>query len=183
MARILLAGPQGSGKTTQAEIVAPRLGFGVIKVGDLLRDFAEGESEESRETKRLLAAGGFVDDRVTARLVKKAMEDQKVGAVADGYPRRMSQIALFDPHYDLVVDLHIGDEEAIQRLLDRGRSDDTLEGIKQRLAWFHSENEPVLDYYRQQGILVDVDGLGSIEEVTQRVMKVLEDKGYGQTKS
>jgi adenylate kinase len=170
--KILITGAQGSGKTTQANILAERLGFSLIKLGDLLREFAQGDGEENKRIAEELSKGDLVDDAVAARLIKKRFENstEEKGSVTDGYPRRMHQMELFDPHYDKVFNLVIDDQVGVKRLLARGRGDDTPEAIEKRLSWYHQETEPVLEHYKREGILVEVDGEKSIEEVTNDIL-------------
>lgn len=169
--KILITGPQGSGKTTQAEILAKHLNLPFVGAGDLLREFAKGRSEESVKVRQDLAAGRFVDDNVLAKLMSQNLAQSRFqnGFVADGYPRSFSQLKVFDPKFDQVFYLEISDEEAEERLLRRGREDDTAEVIKERWRWYHRETDPILDYYQKLGILVVIDAGRSIEEVTREI--------------
>jgi adenylate kinase len=173
--KILITGPQGSGKTTQANILAKKLDYRLIKLGDLLREFARGNGEENKRVAEWLKNGEMADDEVPARLVKEEFDEYKdeKGVIADGCPRRMSQLERYDPGFDIVFDLVIDDEVGVERLVGRGRSDDTPKGIKKRLSWYHQETEPVLDYYRKKGILVEIDGTKSVDEVTKEILKNL----------
>ena len=146
--KILLAGPQGSGKTTQAKFIAQKYGLHFISAGKLLRELAQSGSEE----------GEFVDDKVAARLVKEEIEkDSQNGFVLDGFPRRFSQLEYFNPDFDQVIYLDVPDGEVVDRMLGRGRADDTPEAIGERLRLYHSNTEPVLDYYDRQGKLIKVN--------------------------
>lgn len=175
---ILVTGPQGCGKTTQANLIAQKLNYCLIKAGDLLREFAEQPGEENARIKADLEKGQLVDDQILARLMKDKLNQPLChdGIVTDGYPRKMSQLEAFDPHFDKVFYIKISDDEGIRRLSSRGRSDDTPEAIKTRLNWYHQETEPVLDYYRKQGILVEIDGEKTIEEIYEDIIAHLPTK-------
>lgn len=176
--RILITGPQGSGKSTQAKILAKKLGIGLINAGALVRSFAEEDTPESREVREDMEKGILVDDRVTGRLVRqKVAEFDKEGFVVDGYPRSLEQLSIFDPQFKEVFYLNISDEEAIKRLIPRGREDDTPEAITERLKVYHELTEPVLDHYRNLGILNEIDGRESIPEIALRIEKEVEEVG------
>lgn len=177
LVRVLITGPQGSGKSTQAEILAKKLGVGLINTGKMIRDLAEEDTPKSRELKEDMEKGILVDDRVTCRLVREKVEgDFRNGFVADGYPRSLEQLELFDPDYNQVFYLDITDEEAVRRLVGRGREDDTTEAITERLKVYHQLTEPVLDHYQKLGKLVRIDGSQSIEEVASQIQKQIKDE-------
>lgn len=169
--RILITGPQGCGKTTQAEILAKKFSFCLINAGDLLRELADQSTEEGENVRKCLSEGIFVDDKITAKLVRTELEKEhcQKGFVMDGFPRRMSQLEYFDPVYDQVFYLDVPDDEVIKRLLLRGREDDTPEVIRERLGLYHSETEPVLTYYQGQGKLKKINGEHSIEEIATEI--------------
>lgn len=173
--KILLTGPQGSGKTTQAKIISQRLNLCLVKMGDLIREFAKGDSEEAREVESNLKDGDFVSDEIAGRLMEQATctEECELGFVVDGYPRRLSQLKHFDPKYDKVFYLDISDKESLQRLVKRGREDDTGELIKIRVEHFHRETKPLIDYYKGLGILVKIDGSQPIEQITEDMLNNL----------
>lgn len=166
--KILLIGPQGSGKSTQGKLLAQFLGLPYISTGDLFR-------EMGGEIKQILDQGKLVDDQTTVKIVEAKLngEEYRNGFILDGYPRTMEQIKLFDPGFDKVIYLDLSDKEATKRLLTRGREDDMEELIAERLRNYHRETDPILDYYRQKEILKQIDGLGSIEEIQQRIRGVV----------
>lgn len=166
--KILLIGPQGSGKSTQGKLLAQFLGLPYISTGDLFR-------EMGGEIKQILDQGKLVDDQTTAKIVEAKLngEEYRNGFILDGYPRTMEQIKLFDPGFDKVIYLDLSDKEATKRLLVRGREDDTEELIAERLRNYHRQTDPISDYYRQKEILKQIDGLGSIEEIQQRIRGVV----------
>ncbi len=171
--KILIAGPQGSGKTTQARILAEKLDLCLIKTGDLTRARAEKDDELGRKLKAALDLGILADDSIIASLLKEEMAKQNCpnGFVTDGYPRRLHQLEVYDPEFDQVFYLDVPNEVVVKRMLDRGREDDTPELIEERLKIFHEETAQVMDYYEKLGKLVRVDGSKGIEEVSEEIMK------------
>lgn len=174
--KILLSGPAGSGKTTQAEILSKELGINFINTGDLLREIAEKNTEEGRVINKALDSGQFADNKLVAKIVKDKLSEQKYsnGFITDGYPRNLDQLNYFDPGYDKVIYLDVPDLIVYERLLKRGREDDTPEVIEKRLKLYHQRTTEVLDYYQQLGKLVKVDARGSVTEVSQKVRKIIE---------
>lgn len=163
--RILFIGVQGSGKSTQAAMLAEYLGLPFISTGDIFRGMPE--------VREILAAGKLVDDEMTAGIVKKRLQesDCQSGFILDGYPRSIAQNNLFDPRFTCVIYLKVPDAEVTKRMMARGRADDTLESIKTRLGLYYEQTQPLLDYYREHGILVEIDGARSIEEIQNEIKK------------
>lgn len=169
--RILVTGPQGSGKTTQAKLLSETLDIPFIGIGEVLRQRVEQNDEIGIKIKEGLDKGGLVDDAIVAGVAKEKVNHLK-GFVMDGYPRSIHQEKLFDPSFNKVFYLEIPDFEVVQRLLRRGRVDDNPELIKERLEIYHQQTEPMLENYRQKGILNIVDGTGTIEEVKGEIEKI-----------
>lgn len=174
--KILLIGPQGSGKSTQAELLAKDLELPKITLGDIFRQLSSEDSQEGSRIRQILTEGKLVDDQTAARVVKTKLdqEDYKNGFVIDGYPRTVEQTQIFDPKFDKVIYLNVPEDVVLDRLLKRGRMDDTEELIRQRLNLYYQQTETLLDYYRKQGILIEIDGMGSIEEVKSRIREKLQ---------
>lgn len=169
--KILFIGPQGSGKTTQARLLAEHLGVPFISFGALLRERAKQDSKEGRDLRKDMEKGKLVDDAIAAKVMKQRvqMDDCSNGFVSDGYARSLHQISLFDPMFDLVLYLDVSDEQILSRLLKRatqeGRFDDTPEAIKIRLLNYHKFTEPVLEKYKHDGILKIIPGIGSVDKI------------------
>jgi len=175
MTKILVTGPQGSGKTTHSKLLSERLQIPLIDTGNMLRNLAETNTSDGRRIKEQLDKGNLAPDDIVGKIVQArvSQEDCKSGFVMDGYPRSLEQLQVFDPGYDHVFYLDISDREVTQRLLERGRVDDTTELIARRLDLYHERTEPVLDYYQDLDILTRVNGSGSIEEVEKRIQEAL----------
>lgn len=168
-------GPQGSGKSTQGKLLAEFLAVPYISTGETFRKMAEQDNEMGRKIKNLLDRGYLIDDDLTIEVVKKRLgqKDCSKGFVMDGYPRTKQQVELFDPGFDRAFYLELSDDEAIKRLLERKREDDTEELIKERLSIYHQQTEPLLGHFKQKGLLQKINGIGSIEEIQERIRQGL----------
>lgn len=167
--KILLIGPQGSGKSTQAKLLADFLKVPYISTGDIFREIAD--TRQGKRIRQVLESGRLVDDATTSEIVKMRVKqpDCQSGYILDGYPRNLEQVRLFDPGFDKVIYLKLSDQEATKRLLARGREDDTEESIAQRLRLYHKLTDPLSDYYQRQGLLLEIDGQGTIEEIQKKL--------------
>jgi len=187
MTRMLIIGPPGSGKGTQAERISERLGVVAISTGDIFRANVKGGTPLGLEAKKYIDNGDFVPDSVTNKMVRDRLlqDDATSGFLLDGYPRTTCQVdelddilASGDQVLDVVLQLTADDEELVSRLLHRaketGRSDDNEAVIRHRLDLYHGQTEAVVAKYAERGILAQVDGLGGIDDVTDRVMRSLE---------
>jgi adenylate kinase len=187
---VLFGGP-GSGKGTQAELIAPVLGVPHISTGDLLRAEAAAGSPLGNEVAPLLAAGELVPDELIERVLEQRLKspDTEPGALLDGYPRTVPQARVLDQQLESTgrrvrCVLHLEADEAtlVARLLRRAeaqhRSDDNPASITERLAEYRELTAPVIDYYRESGVPVfEIDGTGSVDEVHGRIVTALEDPG------
>jgi adenylate kinase len=184
--RLLILGPPGAGKGTQASRIAEHHGIPAISTGDIFRANIKNETELGRQVKEILASGGFVSDGITNAIVEDrlAQPDCEPGFLLDGYPRTLAQVEALDEMLetrdgplDRVLELTVDDEAVVERLLKRaqveGRADDTEEVIRERMAIYHRETKPLSDSYRDRGLLVEVDGQGSVDDVTARILTAL----------
>jgi adenylate kinase len=184
--RIILMGPPGAGKGTQAKVVAERLSIPAISTGDIFRaNVAEG-TPLGVEAKRYMDAGEYVPDEVTNGMVRDrlAEDDAREGFLLDGYPRTVAQVheldgmlADLDSSLDAVVVLTVDAEEVVQRLLQRaqteGRADDTEPVIRHRQEVYAKETAPLIALYGERGLVREVDGMGPVDEVRARVFAAL----------
>lgn len=172
----LVMGPVGSGKSTQAELLAEKLGVPLLNVGDLLYFKSKENTPLGKSIKAKMEAGEIVDDKITHQIVEEHLQGKshRKGFVLDGYPRTLKQAEMLEVPLDKVFYLIVSDKENARRLLSRGRKDDTPELIIKRLAIYHQETEPILDFFRQKGILEEFDGERPIEEIHQEIMGRLE---------
>jgi adenylate kinase len=183
MTRMLIIGPPGSGKGTQAERISERLGVVAISTGDIFRANVKGGTPLGLEARKYMDNGDFVPDSVTNEMVRNRLsqDDARNGFLLDGYPRTIAQVdyldgilGLADQELGVVLQLTADDEELVSRLLGRaketGRSDDNESVIRHRLELYHQQTEAVVARYARRGILTQVDGIGGIDEVTDRVL-------------
>ncbi|MGN6406254.1 adenylate kinase [Sinomonas sp.] len=188
MTRMLLIGPPGSGKGTQAERISDGLGIVAISTGDIFRFNVKEETPLGLEAKKYMDAGDFVPDSVTNSMVRDrlAQDDVRDGFLLDGYPRTVAQVEYLDEilaesglSLDVVLQHTADDEELVKRLLGRaretGRSDDNETVIRHRLELYHTQTEAVVSRYDERGILTKVDGIGAIDEVTERVLAAIKN--------
>ena len=186
MTQMLIIGPPGSGKGTQASRISDRLGIVAISTGDIFRANVKEETPLGVEAKKYIDKGEFVPDSVTNNMVRDRLKqpDAADGFLLDGYPRTSGQVDELDnilaeagTQLDIVLQLTADDEELVQRLLGRaaqeGRSDDNEAVIRRRLALYHEETAVVVNRYAERGIVATVDGIGDIDEVTERIMTAL----------
>ncbi|MDO4888233.1 MAG: adenylate kinase [Actinomycetaceae bacterium] len=180
--RLVLVGPPGAGKGTQADILTQRYSIPAISTGAIFRSHTQAGDELGRLADSYTSRGEFVPDEVTNRMVAERLgqADAADGFLLDGYPRNVEQVRALDGilegmghALDFVLEVTADDEVVVGRLLGRaaqqGRKDDTEGVIRRRIALYHETTEPLIDAYRSRGILVSVDGIGEIEEVAGRI--------------
>jgi adenylate kinase len=185
--RLLIMGPPGAGKGTQAKRIAEHYEIPAISTGDIFRAMKNADTPLARQVRAIMESGGYVSDEITNEIVKDrlAQPDCQKGFLLDGYPRTLQQVETLDNYLaetgrplDAVISLVADTDEVVARLLKRseidGRSDDNEETIRVRLQVYAEQTEPLLEVYRGRGLLVEVDGLGEIEEVSERVFAALE---------
>jgi adenylate kinase len=184
--RLVLFGPPGAGKGTQAVRIAEHYAIPHISTGDIFRANVKGETELGREAKGYMDRGELVPDEVVNSMVADRLgrSDCAGGFLLDGYPRTVPQAETLDGFLadtgsplDAVISLEVPEDELFQRLLKRaeeeGREDDTPEVVRNRLKVYTAETAPLEAWYRERGVLRSVDGVGSVEEITGRIREVL----------
>ncbi|QNK83005.1 adenylate kinase [Nakamurella sp. PAMC28650] len=178
--RLLIVGPQGAGKGTQAALLAESLGIPHVSTGDLFRANLAGGTELGMLVKKYVDSGELVPDEVTQDMVadRVSQPDAEPGFLLDGFPRNITQAdwltAMLDGRHapiERVVLLTAPDQVLLDRMLSRGRADDTVEAITRRLDIYHRETTPLIDYY--DGRVVHVDGVGEVDEVHRRVLEAV----------
>jgi len=179
--KILILGPQGSGKGTQAQLLAERTGLPALSMGQLLRDEVASESLLGQKIDSIINAGNLVSDDIALDVLKLRLQkdDAKEGYIVDGYPRNLAQYQTFS-NFDIptaLLVITVPKEETLKRLLKRaeieGRLDDNEETILKRLAIYDQETAPLIEKYTEMGIAHMIDGVGTIEEVAERINKAL----------
>ncbi len=186
--KLLIMGAPGAGKGTQATAIAEHYRIPAISTGAMFRDNVARETELGKQVKAIMDAGEFVPDEVTEAIVadRLSRDDAANGYLLDGFPRTMHQVEFLDAllaekaeKLDAVLSLTADDEELVSRLLQRaqieGRSDDNEDTIRRRMEVYRAETEPLLQAYRDRGLLVEVDGIGTIDEVRARITKALDE--------
>ncbi|WP_195706686.1 adenylate kinase [Paramicrobacterium fandaimingii] len=188
--RLLIVGPPGAGKGTQAEVIAKAYGIPAISTGDIFRQNIADGTELGKKVDAIVSSGGYVPDTLTNEIVADRLQQDDVrdGFLLDGYPRTAEQVAELDRilaasghTLDAVVQLTADLDEVVKRLLLRaeqqGRSDDTEDIIRHRQDVYHEQTEPVIAAYQERGVVVSIDGLGGIDEVSDRVLSALAQRG------
>ena len=186
--RLILMGPPGAGKGTQAKVVADHFGVPAISTGDIFRANVAGKTELGREAQRYMDAGEYVPDEITNAMVRDRINlpDAEPGFLLDGYPRTLAQVDELDgmlaelgAKLDAAVSLAADQDELVNRLLKRaeteGRTDDTEEVIRRRQEVYNEQTAPLIEVYDERGLLVEVDGIGEVDTVTQRIFDALDD--------
>ena len=186
--RLIMMGPPGAGKGTQAKFVAEHFGIPAISTGDIFRANVSEGTPLGIEAKRYMDAGDYVPDEVTNLMVRNRIDekDAEPGFLLDGYPRTLSQVEELDGmikftghELDAVVVLTVDNEELVQRLLARaeteGRADDTEDVVRRRQEVYEDQTAPLIDVYRDRGLMIEVDGMGEVDEVSKRIFDALDD--------
>ena len=190
MTRLLILGPPGAGKGTQSARLLETYSIPAIATGDIFRQNIKDETPLGVEVKAIVDAGDYVPDSLTNALVKSRLEEQDAvdGFLLDGYPRTLEQVSYLDGllkaksrSLDAVIQLVADQEEVVARLRKRaiaqGRTDDTEEAIRHRQQVYSRETTPLIAVYRDRDLLIEVDGLGEIDDVSSRISEALSSRG------
>jgi adenylate kinase len=185
--RLILMGPPGAGKGTQAKVVADHFGIPAISTGDIFRDNVSRGTALGKKAEEYMDAGEYVPDEVTNLMVRARIDepDARPGFLLDGYPRTLAQVEELDGmiaftghRLDAVVVLTVDPEEIVARLLQRaeveGRADDTEDVVRRRQEVYGEQTEPLIGVYRERGIVHEIDGMGVVEDVTKRIFDALD---------
>ena len=190
MTRLLIVGPPGAGKGTQAARISQRFGIPTISTGDIFRYNIANETALGAQVKAIVDAGDYVPDELTNALVTDRLNeaDAAGGFLLDGYPRTTDQVRYLDEllashghALDAVVRLVADEDEIVRRLrqraIDQGRVDDSEDAIRHRQEVYQRETAPLLEMFRERGLLVEVDGLGAVDDITTRIFAALGERG------
>ena len=189
MTRLLVIGPPGAGKGTQAVRLAAAFGIPAVSTGDIFRYNVTNKTELGLKVKSFMDKGAYVPDTLTNEIVadRLAQADAADGFLLDGYPRTLDQVHELDrllesdgTALDVVVQISADTDEVVARLLKRaaeqGRADDTAEVIRHRLEVYSEQTAPLIDVYGARGLVVTVDGLGAVDAVTERILSALAER-------
>jgi adenylate kinase len=185
--RLLIMGPPGAGKGTQAKFIAEHFKIPAISTGDIFRANVSGGTPLGKKAQEYMDAGEYVPDEVTNLMVRARIDepDAEPGFLLDGYPRTLSQVEELDGmirftghRLDAVVVLTVDADEIVERLLQRasveGRADDTEDVVRRRQEVYAEQTEPLIEVYRGRGLVHEIDGMGAVEEVTKRIFDALD---------
>jgi adenylate kinase len=196
LSRLLIVGPPGAGKGTQAALITTTYGIPDVSTGDIFRANIKNETPLGVQVKAILDRGEYVSDELTNNLVKSRLEEDDAleGFLLDGYPRTLEQVRYLDEllaskgqALDAVIQLVADQDEVVARLtkraLEQGRADDTEEVIRHRQEVYARETTPLSAVSGDRGVLVEVDGLGAVDEVATRINEALASRGITATES
>ena len=179
--RIILFGPPGCGKGTQATFISESLNIPHLSTGDMLRSAVSSGSEIGLKAKSIMESGGLVSDQIVLSIVEEriAKHDCEKGFILDGFPRTVNQAEKLDlllsanRKLDYVLRIKVDEEEIIKRLIDRAREDDKPDIIKNRFKTYNSETQPLIPFYEERQILFNINGMQEIEKVLEDIKKVI----------
>ena len=188
MLNILIFGAPGSGKGTQSAFIKEHYNLDHVSTGDMLRAEIKAGSEVGKKAAAIIERGNLVSDEIISEMLArrvKAEKDDKDGFIFDGYPRTLHQAETLEEilaeHHTAVtalVELQVPEEQLITRIIERGkvsgRADDNEASVKERLNVYHRETEPVIGFYKRQNKVIAIDGTGSIEEITGRIVNAID---------
>lgn len=176
--KVVLIGIQGAGKSTQGNLLSEKLGVPYLSSGHIFREMAKEKTKLGRWLKETLNSGALVPDDTTLEIVLTYLEKPEYasGFILDGFPRTVPQAKAFNGGIDKVVYINVSDKEALWRISGRNdiRDDETVAAIRKRISLFHELTEPVAQYYRKEGKVIDIDGEVSVDEVFAQILRGLD---------
>jgi adenylate kinase len=181
--RMVFIGPPGAGKGTQAQRLVETYRMAHLSTGDMLRAARDAKTEVGVKADQFMSAGALVPDDIIVAIIAERLRqpDCRKGYLLDGFPRTIAQAEALDKMLaeqgtplDVVLELRVPEEELFRRLAGRGRADDTPDVIRQRLVAYRKQTEPLLDYYGRRGLLKNIDGLGTVDDIFCRAKTVLD---------
>lgn len=181
--RLVFIGPPGAGKGTQAAKIVDRFRIAHLSTGDMLRAARDAKTPIGLKADEFMSKGELVPDEVIIEIIRERLREPDCGDgyLLDGFPRTLGQAEALDAMLaasgtplDVVLELRVPEEELFQRLSRRGRADDKPEVIRQRLVAYRNQTEPLLHYYQGKNLLRSVEGVGTVEEIFERLVKVLD---------
>lgn len=173
--KYIFLGPQGSGKSTQAKLLAEKLNLPYIEMSQLLREKLNDEDEDAIIIKKAFAVGNLVPPSLVVHTLNQKLQEIKNGYVLDGFPRNLTQLQGFKDTVDKIFYVTVSDEEAIRRLVLRKREDDSPQIIARRLQLYHQETEPLLEKLKEQKLLAEINGERPIEIIANEIAKVVNE--------
>ncbi len=178
--KLLFIGPPGAGKGTQASRVGERLGIPHVSTGEMFRHHVSTGTRLGQKVEAIMAAGDYVPDEITVAMLAEriAEPDAANGYILDGFPRTVPQVAALDKllgedGLDHVVVFEVIEDELIDRMLSRGRDDDSEETIRNRFKVYSDQTQPLLDVYLGRDLTISVSGMGEMDEITDRIIEAL----------
>ncbi len=175
--KLVLVGIQGAGKSTQGNMLSEALKIPYLSSGHIFREMAKDKSPLGRQLKETLNSGALVPDKLTLEIITEYLKKPEYvnGYILDGFPRTVPQAEVFNGSVDKVVFIEVSDKEALWRISGRisDREDETLQAIRKRIELFHSVTEGILEFYRDRGMLIQVNGEKPVDEVFGEIMQVL----------
>ncbi|HEX8932155.1 MAG TPA: nucleoside monophosphate kinase [Patescibacteria group bacterium] len=182
--KIILIGIQGSGKSTQGELLQKKLQVPFLATGQIFRTMVKEDNPTAEYIKKIMYAGELIPDEKVLEIISDYLTrpEYKSGYIIDGFPRTVKQAEAFADTIDAVIYLNVSDKEALHRISlrnDQARKDETTEAIQRRIELFHQETEPVIEYYRGKNKLIEVDGEQTIEQIQQAITQKLSEVKHG----
>jgi len=175
--KLIFLGPPGAGKGTQAEIISKKLNLKKISTGDILREEMERGTELGKIAKSYMEKGELVPDEIMIKIIENNIKNLD-GFILDGFPRTLNQAIELEKitKIDKVIYLNVSDDEIKKRLLNRGRLDDKPEVIENRIKIYREQTQPLIEFYKGKGVLYEINGIGTIEEITKRIEEILHER-------